>query len=99
MGHKETRPRGSLRPQNRTRATDGHRDGRVQQILKFSSLEEVVQRANDTEYGLAAAVVCAPARCGLTITTCSGTRCPSEGSSSRGWAARTDPTASPTTPR
>ncbi|XP_050668755.1 aldehyde dehydrogenase, mitochondrial isoform X10 [Leptidea sinapis] len=30
--------------------------GPVQQILKFSSLEEVVQRANDTEYGLAAAV-------------------------------------------
>lgn len=30
--------------------------GPVQQILKFSSMEEVLHRANDSEYGLAAAV-------------------------------------------
>lgn len=30
--------------------------GPVQQILKFSDLNEVIERANDTEYGLAAAV-------------------------------------------
>ncbi|GLD48574.1 aldehyde dehydrogenase, mitochondrial, partial [Lates japonicus] len=30
--------------------------GPVMQILKFKSLEEVVTRANDTKYGLAAAV-------------------------------------------
>lgn len=30
--------------------------GPVMQILKFKSLEEVVERANDTKYGLAAAV-------------------------------------------
>lgn len=30
--------------------------GPVMQILKFKSLEEVITRANDTKYGLAAAV-------------------------------------------
>ncbi|CAG9790838.1 unnamed protein product [Diatraea saccharalis] len=30
--------------------------GPVQQIMKFSSIEEVIQRANDTQYGLAAAI-------------------------------------------
>lgn len=30
--------------------------GPVQQIIKFSSMDEVVERANRTEYGLAAAV-------------------------------------------
>lgn len=30
--------------------------GPVMQIMKFKSLEEVVERANDTKYGLAAAV-------------------------------------------
>lgn len=30
--------------------------GPVMQILKFKTLEEVVTRANDTKYGLAAAV-------------------------------------------
>ena len=30
--------------------------GPVQQILKFSSMEEIVERANKTIYGLAAAV-------------------------------------------
>lgn len=30
--------------------------GPVQQILKFSSLNEVITRANNTDYGLAAAV-------------------------------------------
>lgn len=30
--------------------------GPVQQILKFDDLEEVIQRANNTDYGLAAAV-------------------------------------------
>lgn len=30
--------------------------GPVQQILKFSSLEDVIERANNTSYGLAAAV-------------------------------------------
>ena len=30
--------------------------GPVMQILKFKTLEEVVERANDTKYGLAAAV-------------------------------------------
>ncbi|CAH0399540.1 unnamed protein product [Chilo suppressalis] len=30
--------------------------GPVQQIIKFSSIEEVVERANNTEYGLAAAI-------------------------------------------
>ncbi|XP_012541712.1 aldehyde dehydrogenase, mitochondrial isoform X1 [Monomorium pharaonis] len=30
--------------------------GPVQQILKFNDLEEVIERANDTDYGLAAAV-------------------------------------------
>uniref|UniRef100_A0A0E9X7W2 Aldehyde dehydrogenase domain-containing protein n=2 Tax=Anguilla anguilla TaxID=7936 RepID=A0A0E9X7W2_ANGAN len=30
--------------------------GPVMQILKFKDLEEVVERANDTKYGLAAAV-------------------------------------------
>ena len=31
--------------------------GPVQQILKFSSMEEIVERANKTIYGLAAAVM------------------------------------------
>lgn len=31
--------------------------GPVQQILKFSTLDEVIQRANDTPYGLAAGIV------------------------------------------
>ena len=31
--------------------------GPVQSILKFSSLEEVIQRCNDTEYGLAAGIL------------------------------------------
>ena len=31
--------------------------GPVQSILKFSSLEEVIQRCNDTEYGLAAGII------------------------------------------
>lgn len=30
--------------------------GPVMQILKFKTLEEVIERANDTKYGLAAAV-------------------------------------------
>lgn len=30
--------------------------GPVQQILKFSDLDEVIKRANQTNYGLAAAV-------------------------------------------
>ncbi|KAL4710994.1 hypothetical protein ACJJTC_017959 [Scirpophaga incertulas] len=30
--------------------------GPVQQIIKFDTIEEVVSRANDTQYGLAAAV-------------------------------------------
>uniref|UniRef100_H3C221 Aldehyde dehydrogenase domain-containing protein n=1 Tax=Tetraodon nigroviridis TaxID=99883 RepID=H3C221_TETNG len=30
--------------------------GPVMQIMKFKSLEEVLERANDTKYGLAAAV-------------------------------------------
>lgn len=30
--------------------------GPVQQILKFSDLDEVIERANKTDYGLAAAV-------------------------------------------
>ena len=30
--------------------------GPVMQILKFSDVKEVIRRANDTEYGLAAAV-------------------------------------------
>lgn len=30
--------------------------GPVQQILKFSTMEEVLHRANDSEYGLAAAI-------------------------------------------
>lgn len=30
--------------------------GPVQQIMKFKSLDEVIERANNTEYGLAAAV-------------------------------------------
>ena len=31
--------------------------GPVQQIIKFKTLEEVIDRANDTEFGLAAAVI------------------------------------------
>lgn len=31
--------------------------GPVQQILKFSTMEEVIERANDTQYGLAAGVL------------------------------------------
>lgn len=30
--------------------------GPVQQIIRFKSLEEVIERANNTEYGLAAGV-------------------------------------------
>lgn len=30
--------------------------GPVQQILKFKNIDEVIERANDSEYGLAAAV-------------------------------------------
>lgn len=30
--------------------------GPVQQILKFDDLDEVIERANNTDYGLAAAV-------------------------------------------
>lgn len=30
--------------------------GPVQQVLRFSDVDEVIQRANNTEYGLAAAV-------------------------------------------
>ena len=31
--------------------------GPVQQIMKFSTMEEVIERANDTSYGLAAGVL------------------------------------------
>lgn len=31
--------------------------GPVQQIIKFKDLDEVIERANDTDYGLAAAVM------------------------------------------
>ena len=31
--------------------------GPVQQIMKFNSMEEVIQRANDTHYGLAAGIL------------------------------------------
>uniref|UniRef100_A0A6P7FA70 Aldehyde dehydrogenase-like protein C9E9.09c n=1 Tax=Diabrotica virgifera virgifera TaxID=50390 RepID=A0A6P7FA70_DIAVI len=31
--------------------------GPVQSILKFDTLEEIIERANDTEYGLAAGVI------------------------------------------
>lgn len=30
--------------------------GPVQQIIKFSQLDEIIERANNTEYGLAAGV-------------------------------------------
>ncbi|XP_065828874.1 retinal dehydrogenase 2-like isoform X2 [Oscarella lobularis] len=42
--------------------------GPVQQIIKFKTLEEVVQRANETPYGLAAGVVTRDVNTALTIS-------------------------------
>ncbi|XP_063049293.1 retinal dehydrogenase 2 isoform X3 [Engraulis encrasicolus] len=43
--------------------------GPVQQILRFSTVEEVIARANDTEYGLAAAVFTTDINKAMTVST------------------------------
>lgn len=42
--------------------------GPVQSILKFSTLDEVIERANSTEYGLAAGVVTKDINTAITFT-------------------------------
>ncbi|KAM9409190.1 retinal dehydrogenase 2 [Pholidichthys leucotaenia] len=43
--------------------------GPVQQIMKFKTIEEVIERANNTEYGLAAAVFTKDINKAITIST------------------------------
>ena len=43
--------------------------GPVQQILKFKTMAEVIERANDTEYGLAAAVFTNDINKAMTVST------------------------------
>jgi acyl-CoA reductase-like NAD-dependent aldehyde dehydrogenase len=74
--------------------------GPVGVIIKFKNEEDVLRQANDTLYGLAAAVFTRtsqrrpslriswrPARCGSTASTRSIRTCRSEGTSSRVWDA------------
>ncbi|KTF74511.1 hypothetical protein cypCar_00013943 [Cyprinus carpio] len=42
--------------------------GPVQQIMKFKTIEEVIERANDTEYGLAAAVFTTDLNKAMTVS-------------------------------
>jgi len=43
--------------------------GPVQQLMRFSTMEEVIERANDTEYGLAAAVFTTDINKAMTVST------------------------------
>ena len=43
--------------------------GPVQQIIKFKDMEEVIKRANDTKYGLAAAVFTQDLDVAMTFTS------------------------------
>ena len=86
--------------------------GPVMSVLKFKDVEEVVERANHTNYGLAAAVwtrdigkahaiakAFGPARSGSTATTCSMPRLRSAASSNRASAANSVSTGSSNTPK
>lgn len=43
--------------------------GPVQQIMKFKTIDEVIERANNTEYGLVAAVFTSDITKAMTIST------------------------------
>lgn len=43
--------------------------GPVQQIMKFKTIEEVIERANNTDYGLVAAVFTNDINKAMTIST------------------------------
>lgn len=43
--------------------------GPVQQIMKFKTIEEVIERANDSDYGLVAAVFTTDINKAITIST------------------------------
>lgn len=43
--------------------------GPVQQIMKFKTIEEVIERANNTDYGLVAAVFTSDINKAMTIST------------------------------
>lgn len=44
--------------------------GPVQQILKFKDIDEVIERANKTSYGLAASIITKDLNTAMTVSSC-----------------------------